>query len=112
MKKIERVKRKVNNYLYDHIFLRRTLVHGKGLIYALVSAFIFAFGFTAFILPVKGTTEPLFKIITGGVSGLSQDMAKIVEMCGGSLSDATITAIGYAGFNVPLIIFAFFKICK
>ena len=113
MQKEDRIKRHINNYLYDHIHLRRALINGKGLFYALISAFVFAFGFTTFITPVgDGVTVPAFNLVTGGVSGLSQNVAKIVELCGGKLTDTTITAIGYAAFNVPLIIFAFFKIGK
>ena len=116
MTKAKRFKEKVNNFLYDHYHLKQTLHHGKGLFFAILSAFIFAFGFTCFITPgipkdAETISEP-FKIVTGGLSGLSQNIAKIVEICGGKLPDFVIEAMGYTVFNIPLVIFAFFKIGK
>ena len=110
MTKIKRYKDKVNNYLYDHYFLKMGIHNAKGFLYAVVSAFIFAFGFTCFITP--GSAGDQFKIVTGGVSGLSQNIAKIVEICGGKMSDNIVEAMGYTVFNIPLIIFAFFKVGK
>ena len=114
MSRIKRFKEKVNNFLYDHYHLKVTLHQGKGLFFALISAFIFAFGFTCFITPGSQASDNnmYFKIVTGGISGLSQNIAKIVEICGGKLPDYVIEAMGYTVFNIPLIIFAFFKIGK
>lgn len=111
MAKIKRFKEKVNNYLYDHYKLKVTLHQGKGLFFAILSAFIFAFGFTSFITP-GSESEVGFKIITGGISGLSQNIAKIVSICGGSIPDYLVEAMGYTVFNIPLAVFSFFKIGK
>ena len=111
MAKIKRFKEKVNNYLYDHYKLKVTLHQGKGLFFAVLAAFIFAFGFTSFITP-GSQSEVGFKIVTGGISGLSQNIAKIVRICGGEMPDYLIEALGYTVFNIPLAIFAFFKIGK
>lgn len=111
MSKIRRIREKVNNYLYDHYKLKVTIHQTKGVFYAIISAFIFAFGFTCFITP-GSNAEPAFKIVTGGISGLSQNIAKIVEIFGGKLPDYIIEAMGYTVFNVPLAIFAFIKIGK
>ena len=116
MTKIRRFKEKVNNFLYDHYHLKVTLHHTKGLFFSIVSAFIFAFGFTCFVKPgsqagvMEGTYY--FKIVTGGISGLSQNIAKVVEICGGKIPDYLIEAMGYTLFNIPLLVFAFFKIGK
>ena len=114
MPKIKRFKEKVNNYLYDHYYLKVTLHQTKGVFFALISAFIFAFGFTCFITPgsdavAAGTG---FKIVTGGISGLSQNIAKIVQIFGGEIPDYMIEAMGYTVFNIPLAIFAFLKVGK
>ena len=114
MSKLKHFKEKVNNYLYDHYRLKVTLHQTKGVLYALLSAFIFAFGFTCFITPgsdavAAGTG---FKIVTGGISGLSQNIAKIVEIFGGEIPDYLIEAMGYTVFNIPLAVFAFFKVGK
>ena len=113
MSKIKRYKEKVNNFLYDHYYLKVTLHQTKGLFFAVLSAFIFAFGFTCFITP--GSAAPAgeaFKIVTGGISGLSQNIAKIVKICGGEIPDYFVEALGYTIFNIPLMFFAFFKIGK
>ena len=111
MTKTKRIKEKVNNYLYDHYYLKITLHQMKGFFFAALSAFIFAFGFTCFITP-GSDSETAFKIVTGGISGLSQNIAKIVEICGGKIPDYMIEAMGYTFFNIPLAIFAFFKVGK
>ena len=111
MTKAKRYKEKINNYLYDHYRLKLAIHQGKGLFFSVISAFIFAFGFTCFITP-GSDAENAFKIVTGGISGLSQNVAKIVEICGGSIPDYLIEAMGYTVFNLPLLIFAFFKIGK
>ena len=106
-----KTKDKITNFLYDHYKLKFALHQAKGAFFAAVAAFIFAFGFTCFITPGSGAEHP-FKIVTGGISGLSQNIAKIVEICGGKLSDNIIEAMGYTLFNIPLLIFAFIKIGK
>ena len=111
MPKIKKYKEKINNFLYDHYKIKFTLHQAKGLFFAVISAFIFAFGFTSFITPGSDAVTP-FKIITGGISGLSQTIAKIVSICGGEIPDYIIEAMGYTLFNLPLAIFAFFKIGK
>ena len=114
MTKTKRWKEKVNNYLYDHYKLKVSLHQAKGLFFAVLSALIFAFGFTCFITPGSDAVEGgfAFKIVTGGISGLSQNIAKIVEICGGQIPDYVLEAMGYTVFNIPLLLFAFFKIGK
>lgn len=124
MKKIENVKKKVNNYLFDHYLLKQFLHEGKGAFFAILAAFIFSFGYSCFIAPYgegpasgigssgQGYTFPFFHIITGGVSGLSQTLNLILNMFGLHPSHSVIEAIGYTCFNIPLLIFAFFKVGK
>ena len=111
MSKIRKYKEKINNFLYDHYKLKVTLHQTKGLFFAALSAFIFAFGFTCFITP-GSAAEHSFKIVTGGISGLSQNVAKIVSLFGGEIPDYLVEAMGYTVFNLPLAVFAFFKIGK
>ena len=111
MTRLKRWKDNCNNYLYDHYYLKNGLHQLQGLFFAVLSAFIFAFGFTCFITPGSDAANS-FKIVTGGVSGLSQNIAKIVEICGGNVPDYFIEAMGYTLFNIPLAIFAFFKVGK
>ena len=112
--KYRRLKEKANNYMFDHYIIKRVLHELHGGFFAVLAGLIFAFGFCSFISPSNPGAEGIegFKIVTGGVSGLSQNVAKIFEMCGVELADTTIEGIGYAAFNVPLMIFAFFMIGK
>ena len=111
MKRNERFKRNVNNFLYDHFVLRRFLYESGGVLMAVLSAFIFAFGFCCFVTP-NTDTDPAFRIVTGGVSGLSQNIAMIFQIAGVKITETTVQAIGYSCFNIPLVIFAFFAIGK
>lgn len=111
MQKFKRTREKVNNFLYDHYYLKMTLHHTKGVLFAVISAFVFAFGFTSFITSGSDSAF-MFKIVTGGISGLSQNIAKIAGMLGIHLEDRFIEAMGYTVFNIPLLVFAFFKVGK
>ena len=44
MKKTERIKRKINDYLFDHRILRASLEHLNALFHSVAAALIFAFG--------------------------------------------------------------------
>ena len=118
MNKAQKLKRKITNFLFDHYHLKQTLHEIKGALYAITAAFIFAFGYTCFIAPygasaeATGATDPYFHIITGGVSGLSQNLHMILRMCGLDLPHQVVEGIGYTCFNIPLLIFAFFKVGK
>ena len=115
MTKIEKFKKKATNFLFDHYHLKQGLHEAKGIFLAVLAAFIFSFGYSCFIAPYgeEGTglyTKPFFHIITGGVSGLSQTLNLILQMFGLDKKHNFIQAWGYSLFNVPLLIFAFFKV--
>jgi len=111
MKKSEKIKKKINDYLFDHRALRLTLDHANALFHAALAALIFAFGFDTFISPA---TEEGLHIATGGVSGVSQTVALILNACGAPtwITGSNAISIAYFVVNVPIITFAFFKIGK
>ena len=117
MKKSEKIKRKINDYLFDHRILRGSLEHLNAFGHALIAALIFAFGFACFITPgIVGGKEGLH-IATGGVSGVSQTIALALKMGGlleGISGDtvSTVISIAYFVINIPILTFAFFKIGK
>ena len=115
MKKSEKIKRKINNYLFDHRFLRAFLDHSNAFLHAAIAAAIFAFGFTSFISPgiTSAGTEGLH-IATGGVSGVSQTLALILSNAGAPsyITGNNVISIAYFVVNIPIVIFAFFKIGK
>ena len=121
MKKSEKIKRKINDYLFDHRFLRGSLEHLNAFAHALIAALIFAFGFASFITPAIVQVGEQMKeglhIATGGVSGISQTIALALKMCGviNNVTDdkvSTVISIAYFVINIPILTFAFFKIGK
>ena len=110
MKKIDRIRKKTSDFLFDHFILNNVLSHGRQLICAIVAAAIFAFGFCAFVTPAPNGT---FTVVTGGVSGISQNIALVIEMIiGRPIGNNTVQSISYFVLNVPIFFFAFFAVGK
>lgn len=108
MNKKARFRKKIQAFLYDHLVLKNILEYLRYLFFAVAGALIFAIGFTTFITPhLDGIT-----IITGGVSGISQIIVKILEFFGVNLGTNILQSIFYTVLNVPLLIFAFFCVGK
>ena len=114
MKKIARLKRKFNNYMYDHIRVREGLNISKGVFIAAATALLYAFGFYCFIAPAEVSHATLegSSITTGGVGGISQVIWMISNLCGGKIDLFLMQSIFYFALNIPILIFAFFKIGK
>lgn len=118
MKRSKRIKKKIDNFLFDHPILRNTSFYTYSIIFCLFSAFLLAFSIRTFITPsqmIPGI-EPgeLPRIVSGGISGVSQNIVKIFQMCGVTEESLvnTIQSTFYAIINIPLIILAFLKIGK
>ena len=110
MKKSEKIKRKVTDFLFDHRILKTSLEYVQSLIFAFLGAAIFAFGFCCFITPADPNG---FTVITGGVSGLSQVIALLARLLFNYQNENNlIQSVGYFVINIPLLLFAFFKISK
>ena len=110
MKKTAKVQRAIQNYLFDHRVLAAGLDWTKGMILAVLSSAIFAFGFACFITPADASG---FTIITGGVSGVSQNVAIIFKLIFGFVPENNLVqSIGYFVINIPLLVFAILKIGK
>jgi len=96
--------------------LKRTLYETKGVLTAILCAFIFAFGFCAFVTPyAKSASHTIesFTVITGGISGLSQNLSLFLKIAFNvELDKTTLEAIGYTAFNLPILIFGFLKVGK
>lgn len=110
MKKITKIKKKVNNFLFDHLPIRILLDHSRCLFFCVLAAFIFSFGYTSFVTPVDQETGLL--IVTGGVSGISQNLILILQLCRIEIDFFVASSILYAALNVPIAIFAFFCVGK
>ena len=116
MKKFAKFKRKINNYLYDHIYVKEGLNITKGVFIAAFTALLYAVGFYCFVAPSIYVTETgtlaSSAITTGGVGGISQVIWMITQLCGANISVSTMQSILYFALNIPILAFAFFKIGK
>ena len=114
MNKRQRLKKKWNDYKYDHIQLMESLNLVKTIIYVSFAAALYAFGFYCFITPaiVDHTTNMGSSIVTGGVGGISQVITLVIELFGGAVNPYLMHSILYFSLNVPILIFAFFKVGK
>ena len=114
MKKIERLKRKWNNYKYDHLKLLETLNISKSVVLATIAAILYAFGFYCFITPafIDHTLITGSSVVTGGVGGFSQIITLVLQICGVHPDVYLMQSILYFALNVPILIFAFFKVGK
>ena len=114
MKKIHKWRRKVSNYMYDHIYVREGLDIAKLVFIAALTALLYAFGFYCFVAPyvVDHTTIQGSSITTGGVGGVSQVIWMVTSLCGADFDVFTVQSIFYFALNVPILLFAFFNIGK
>ena len=105
-----RIKKQIENFLFDHYVFKTVLEYLGGFFIAAIAALIFAFGFSCFTSP---STENGFILATGGVSGVSQVIALVIEFITGKPVGANVVqAIGYSALNAPLLVFSFFKLGK
>lgn len=96
--------------MFDHYIFKTVIEYFISFFIAAFAALLFAFGFACFTTPADPND---FVLATGGVSGVSQIIALIVELITKSPdARSTIISIGYIILNIPLMIFAFFKIGK
>lgn len=114
MKKIDKLKKKTNDFLFDHLFLKNALSFSKVLIICAIAALIYAFAFVSFVTPaeVNPTTLQGSSIITGGFGGIIQVFHLLLKVCGNNVNPKDLQTICYFAFNIPVCLFAFFKIGK
>ncbi len=106
MDRQQRVKRKFESFLYDHLWLKISIEYTIAFLMSVLSAFIFAFGVVCFMRPgIDGIRD----FVSGGSSGLAQTIALVFEMCGVKIEENhnLIFSIFYLLVNVPLFILAY-----
>jgi len=100
-------KEKVNAWFYDHLTFKNILVDIWIFIVCTISAALFGFGFNAFMDIASS------KLVSGGLSGLSQNITLLFEIFGWrGIDEKLAESIMYFLFNVPLIILAWLRIGK
>lgn len=112
----KRLSKKIQDHFYDHPYQKNTLQWSWAVLVTAVSSFIFAFGFRAFIAPSNMETLGIQRLVSGGVSGLSQTIMAFVELFGHPISTHGVYDIVYSilyfGINIPVFILAFRGIGK
>ena len=100
----------IDNFMFDHYIFKTALEYIASFFISALAALIFAFGFACFTTPADSND---FVLATGGVSGVSQIIALVVELITKSAeARSTIVSVGYIVLNIPLMVFSFFKIGK
>ncbi len=120
MGKKKTFRKKVEDHFYDHPIQRGVLTNGWAFLICAFSAFLFAFGFRAFLAPSnlpELTNSGGFRLVSGGVSGISQAIIAFVELVAGHPIEANniydvIYSILYFGLNIPIFVIAWRGIGK
>jgi uncharacterized membrane-anchored protein YitT (DUF2179 family) len=123
----EELKTKEKNWMLDHPVVHGILSNAWIFIICTLSAFVFGFGFNAFMDPGanlidyanNGDHVTLLKLVAGGVSGVSQVIVNFVELFGvktveqgGAFDEHLCISILYFVINIPLLVLAWVGIGK
>ena len=116
MKKIEKLQKRTNDFLYNHLWLKFIVDYGFSLIATLFSAAIFAFSVNVFLQPsvLGGDCAGIQSLVSGGSSGAAQVINLIFEVSGIRIPNnpSLLFSIFYLVINLPLIYVAFRYIGK
>ena len=111
------IKKKLNSFAYQHIWLKYILDYGLSVVATLLSALIFVFGMVVFLEPsltgaVADVTGPA--MVSGGSSGAAQVIKLIIFSFAkiDAKNERIILSSLYLLINVPLIILAFKGVCN
>lgn len=111
MKKIEKLQKRTNNFLYNHLWLKFIVDYGFALIATLFSAAIFALCINVFLEPalLGGECEGIQTLVSGGSSGAAQVLNLLFTVNGITIPNnpSLLFSIFYLLINLPLIYIAF-----
>ena len=79
MMKKAKIKKKISNYFFDHRYQYFAVHETYTFLMCVLSGILFAFGFACF---TTSFSEESLRIVTGGASGISQNIILILEICG------------------------------
>ena len=112
MRIMKSLKKKLNSFSYQHIWLRYILDYGFSVIATLLSALIFVFGMVVFLEPsltgaAADVTGPA--MVSGGSSGAAQVIKLIIFKLTNldAKYERIVLSSLYLLINVPLIVLAF-----
>ena len=89
-------------FMYSHLWLKYGIDYTVAIFMCVLSALVFAVGFKSFLAP---TSDTINRLVSGGVSGLSQTFSLVLNLIFNSTFDSYF--IFYILINVPVIILAF-----
>lgn len=112
--KIIKLKKNYRDYLLDHAAMKEIMHIIFMLFIQFLSAFLFAFGFKSFMAPqIMIDGKIVNHMVSGGASGISQVITKILILCGvDSNLETTFQSIFYFVVNIPMIILGFIGVGK
>jgi uncharacterized membrane-anchored protein YitT (DUF2179 family) len=101
----------VRDFLLDHPVMRTGMEWIWLLFITAISAFLFAYGYRSFVAPIDyyDATNTLIhtpSLISGGASGMSQSVLRIMQIFGYTGTESTVTSISYFIINIPLFFIA------
>jgi uncharacterized membrane-anchored protein YitT (DUF2179 family) len=108
---MEKILKHYERILKDKIVLKNSIENFLIFIGAIISAFMAAYTFRAFIVPSEPGSIPL---ITGGISGLSQTINRFFDLIHvfDGIDNRTLQAVLYFTLNIPIFILGYTKIGK
>ena len=109
MKRFEKLQRRTNSFLYNHLWLKFIVDYGFALIATLFSAAIFAFAVNVLLQPEVLGLADAPTLVSGGSSGAAQVITKVFGIFNVSIPNnpSLLFSICYIAINVPLIYIAF-----
>ena len=111
MKRIEKLQKRTNDFLYNHLWLKFIVDYGFSLIATIFSAAIFAISINVFLQPstLGGSTSHIQSLVSGGSSGAAQVFNLLFELNGVTIPNnpSLLFSIFYLVINLPLIFIAF-----
>lgn len=109
MKNKEKLEKKFNSLLYNHLWLKYLLEYGFSVIATAFSAAIFSFGVVVFMQPSLVGYNAV-TLVSGGSSGAAQVVDLIFNVSGVTLTgdkSSLIYSLAYLFINLPLVFIAF-----
>lgn len=106
-------KKEVKYFFLDHKISRFILTNSYSLLFCVISALCFGIGFRSFISlneTLYQGEDVILRLATGGMSGASQCVILVLDLCGLKMDYNTLQSIFYFALNVPILIFSFIKV--
>ena len=110
------LKERYVSWSYEHIPAKRAIEYTVLFLVCTLSAALFSFGFRAFLQPINLVEGNPASLVSGGVSGIAQNITIILELIFPGLPSSWIAnylySILYFGLNIPIFILSWFGVGK